>query len=78
MAVSASFSANFERNLEAIERFLLDTEAPQVFDALLDQLMDTVVPNLERSASPTSGGRSWIGPHARSRRVVASTTCSAS
>ncbi|MFT4242590.1 MAG: type II toxin-antitoxin system RelE/ParE family toxin [Acidovorax sp.] len=39
---------SFERNLDEIEAFLTQAEAPQAFDALLDELMDTVVPNLER------------------------------
>ena len=42
------FTANFERNLEVIDTFLLQAEAPHVFDALLDELSDTVTPNLER------------------------------
>lgn len=41
-------TANFERNLEAMETFLLEAQAPQAFDALLDELTDTVIPNLER------------------------------
>jgi plasmid stabilization system protein ParE len=41
-------TANFERNLEEAERFLLEADAPQAFDALLDELTDTVIPNLER------------------------------
>jgi len=41
-------TANFERNLEEMEAFLLEAQAPQAFDALLDELTDTVVPNLER------------------------------
>ena len=41
-------TANFERNLEEAEAFLLAAEAPQAFDALLDELTDTVIPNLER------------------------------
>jgi plasmid stabilization system protein ParE len=41
-------AANFERNLADIERFLGEAEAPQVYDALLDELLDTVIPNLER------------------------------
>ena len=41
-------TANFERNLEEIEAFLLEADAPQAFDALLDELTDTVIPNLER------------------------------
>lgn len=42
------FTANFERNLEAVERFLVEVQAPQAFDALLTELADTVIPNLER------------------------------
>src|ERR1035437_6238391 len=41
-------TANFERNLEDIERFLTEAEAPQAYDALLDDLLGTVIPNLER------------------------------
>jgi plasmid stabilization system protein ParE len=42
------FTENFERNLEDIEHFLTEAEAPQAFDSLLDELLETVVPNLER------------------------------
>jgi plasmid stabilization system protein ParE len=42
------FTANFERNLEGIELFLTEVEAPQAFDGLLDELLETVIPNLER------------------------------
>ncbi len=41
-------TANFERNLTDIERFLTQAQAPQAFDGLLDVLVDTVIPNLER------------------------------
>ncbi len=41
-------TANFERNLEEIERFLTEAEAPQAYDGLLDELLETVIPNLER------------------------------
>ena len=41
-------TANFERNLAEAEAFLLQAYAPQAFDALLDELTDTVIPNLER------------------------------
>jgi plasmid stabilization system protein ParE len=41
-------TANFERNLADIERFLTEMEAPQAFDALLDELSATAIPNLER------------------------------
>lgn len=38
---------NFERNLEEIRAFLEEQEA-QAFDALLHELDQTIVPNLER------------------------------
>lgn len=41
-------TANFERNLADIELFLTKVDAPQAFDGLLDELQDTVIPNLER------------------------------
>ena len=41
------FTANFERNLDEIERFLTDADAPQAYDGLLDELLETVIPNLE-------------------------------
>lgn len=41
-------TANFEHNLESVEAFLLEAGAPHAFDALLDELTATVLPNLER------------------------------
>ena len=41
-------TTNFERNLPDIEHFLTAAEAPQAYDALLDELLDTVIPKLER------------------------------
>ena len=41
-------TANFECNLEDIERFLTEAEVPQAFDGLLDELLETAIPNLER------------------------------
>lgn len=38
---------NFERDLEKIENFLLEAGAGHAFDALLDDLADTVILNLE-------------------------------
>ena len=46
--LTVRLTANFERNLADIERFLTEAEAPQADDALLDELLDTVIPNLER------------------------------
>lgn len=45
---TVKLTANFERNLASIDAFLLEAGTPQAFDALLDDLTDTVVPNLER------------------------------
>lgn len=41
-------TANFERNLEEIRRFLTENNAEQAFEALLNHLFATIVPNLER------------------------------
>ncbi len=50
---AVKLTAHFERNLEAVESFLLEAEAPRAFDALLDELADTIIPNL--SAFPAMG-----------------------
>lgn len=41
-------TANFQANLDAVETFLAQADAPQVFAALLKDLAASVVPNLER------------------------------
>lgn len=46
--ISVKLTANFERNLVAIELFLVEVGAPQAYDLLLDSLADTVIPNLEQ------------------------------
>lgn len=38
---------HFSRNLESIEEFLGNADAPAAFDSLLDDLFDQVVPALE-------------------------------
>lgn len=45
---TVKLTANFERNLAEIETFLMEAEASQAFDALLDELVETTIPNLER------------------------------
>ena len=56
-------TANFEHNLADIERFLTEAEAPQAYDALLDELLDTVIPNLQRFPGI---GRPFLANAARS------------
>ena len=41
-------TASFERNLEEIEGFLAEAGAVTAYDTLLDELAETVIPNLER------------------------------
>ena len=41
-------TANFERNLDDIASFLAEHEASTAFDVLLAEILDKVVPNLER------------------------------
>lgn len=57
------FTAHFERNLQEIERFLSEADAPQAFDGLLDELLETVIPNLERFPGM---GRSFLARPVRS------------
>ena len=45
---AVKLTANFERNLDGVQQYLEEAQAPQAFDALLDELLATVVPNLER------------------------------
>lgn len=44
---TVQLTAHFERKLEEIEAFLIEAETPQAFDALLNELTDTVIPNLQ-------------------------------
>ena len=46
--VSVKVTANFEANLEAVKTFLAESDAAFAFDALLDGLLDSVIPNLEQ------------------------------
>ncbi len=46
--ITVKLTANFECNLEAIELFLATADAVQVYDRLLDDLADALIPNLEK------------------------------
>lgn len=61
--ITVKLTANFERNLEEIERFLIDAEAAPAYDGLLDELLETVIPNLERFPAM---GRSFLDRPLRS------------
>lgn len=50
---TVKFTKNFELNLESIEAFWSENDFPQGYDRLLDELGQTVIPNLERF--PTMG-----------------------
>ena len=64
---TVKLTANFERNLLEMETFLVEAEAPHAFDALLDELTDTVIPNLERFSGL---GRLFLARQARSVEVA--------
>ena len=64
---TVKLTANFERNLLEMETFLVEAEAPHAFDALLDELTDTLIPNLERFPGL---GRLFLERPARSVEVV--------
>lgn len=44
---TVNITANFTRNLDDIESFFNQTGQPKQFEALLDQLFDTVIPNIQ-------------------------------
>lgn len=46
--VEVRYTANFEANLQSIEAFWIENKFAQGYDRLLDELIDTVVLNLER------------------------------
>lgn len=64
---TVKLTGNFERNLEEVEAFLVEAGAPYAFDALLNELTDTVIPNLE---SFPGMGRSFLERPARSVEVA--------
>jgi plasmid stabilization system protein ParE len=64
---TVKLTGHFERNLEELEAFLVEAEAPHAFNALLDELIDTVIPNLE---SFPGMGRLFLERPARSVEVA--------
>lgn len=64
---TVQLTANFERNLAEMEAFLMEAEAPRAFDALLDELLKTTLPNLERFPGM---GRPFLGRPTRSVEVA--------
>ena len=69
--IIVKLTANFEHNLENIEAFLAAAEAPRAYDALLDELFFTVIPNLERFPDM---GRSFMAHPAKSIEVINAVT----
>jgi hypothetical protein len=48
MKIRVELTANFERNLDAIEAFWQECGAPHAYDDLLAELLQKVIPNLEQ------------------------------
>lgn len=69
--IIVKLTANFKCNLESIETFLTEAEAPRAYDALLDELLFTVIPNLERFPDM---GRSFLERPTRSIEVLNAVT----
>jgi len=46
--LSVQVTANFERNLNSIERFLTEADLVGQFDDLLEELLENVIPTLEQ------------------------------
>lgn len=65
--ITVRLTANFEHNLEAIAEFLDEAGASQAYDRLLDDLSDTLVPNLENFPAM---GRSFLARQAGSVEAV--------
>lgn len=66
--LSIKLTANFERNLEEIEAFLFEAGAVQAYDALLNELLDTALSNLERFPDM---GRAFLEHTVKSVEVTA-------
>ena len=64
---AVKITASFEHNLEELETFLLQADAPRAFDALLSELMNSVVPNL---ASFPDMGRLFLERPAQSTEAM--------
>lgn len=60
---SVRVTANFEANLEAIQAFLSEADAQQAFPALLDDLVEQVIPALEHHPQI---GRAFLSREVRS------------
>lgn len=56
--ITVKLTANFERNLETIALFLAEANALSSYDRLLDELVETLIPNLEHFPAL---GRSFLG-----------------
>lgn len=69
--IAVTLTANFERNLESIETFLAEAEAQHAYDELLDDLLFTVIPNLERFPDM---GRSFMNHPVKSIEAVNAVT----
>ena len=46
--VTVYITQNFENNLDNIQQYFKDNEVPQQFDLFIEELFDTIIPNLER------------------------------
>ena len=64
--LAVKITANFKRNLDEIEKFLIDADATQSFGTLIDELTSTVIPNMERFPKM---GRNFMDRPARSIEV---------
>lgn len=69
--IIVTLTANFECNLESIEAFFVEAEAQYAYDALLDDLLFTVIPNLERFPDM---GRPFMNRPAKSIEVINAVT----
>lgn len=60
---TVKLTLNFKRNLDEVDIYLRESDASHAFDALLEELTDFIVPNLERFPRM---GRSFLTHTSRS------------
>ena len=69
--IAVKLTANFENNLSTIEAFYAAAQAPRGYEVVIDELLDTVIPSLERFPDM---GRPFLERQAGSVEVLAAQT----
>ena len=73
--VDVKLTRNFKHNLATIESFYTDIDAPRGFEIVIEELLDTAIPNLERFPQI---GRPFLARNSRSVEATAALTATQS